>query len=128
MPIGGPSYIMAWNGLSVPVEEEIPAGVIVTYDSVNYTGTLAASASTKGKMFLVARSNSPETKDIYVTVTSNSGAHTWMKVGSTAIDLSGYATETWVEARDVDLTVAEYEQLVANDEIDPNKRYFVDED
>ena len=128
MPIGGPSYIMAWNGLSVPVEEEIPAGVVVTYDSVNYTGTLAASASTKGKMFLVARSNSPETKDIYVTVTSNSGAHTWMKVGSTAIDLSGYATETWVEARDVDLTVAEYEQLVANDEIDPNKRYFVDED
>ena len=128
LPIGGPSYIMAWNGLSVPVEEEIPAGVVVTYDSVNYTGTLAASTSTKGKMFLVASSNSPETKDIYVTVSSNNGTYSWMKVGDTDIDISGYATETWVEARDVDLTVAEYEALVANDEVDPDKRYFVDED
>ena len=89
LPIGGPSYIMAWNGLSVPIEEEIPAGVVVTYDSVNYTGTLAASTSTKGKMFLVASSDNPETKDIYVTVSSNNGTYSWMKVGDTDIDLSG---------------------------------------
>lgn len=125
--IGGPSYIIAWDGSTTPAVENIPYGVTVTYNSTSYTGTLAASSSTKGPIYLVAQSANPDIKDLYVTVESG-GTYSWLKTGTTAIDLTGYATEAWVEGRDVDLTVAEYEALVDSEQVDPNKRYFVDEE
>lgn len=125
--IGGPSYIISWDGTTAPVVANIPAGITVTYNSTSYTGTLPASSSTKGPIYLVAQSANPNIKDLYVTVESD-GVYSWLKTGSTAIDLTGYATEVWVEARDVDLTVAQYEALVDAGQIDPNKRYFVDEE
>lgn len=126
-PIGGPSYVVSWDGDSVPVVGQIPAGITVTYNGTTYTGTLAAGTSTKGKMFLVAQSNNTDVKDIYVTADGGNGTYVWTKIGTTEIVLTGYATETWVEARDVDLTVAEYDALVDSGMVDPNKRYFVDE-
>ena len=126
-PIGGPSYIIAWEGESVPVVADIPYGVTVTYNGTNYTGTLAASSSTMGNTYLVAQSANPNIKDMYITGVSG-GNYVWSKIGSTQVDLSGYATEDWVEARDVDLTVAQYEALVNAGQVDPNKRYFVDEE
>lgn len=121
---GGGAYIVTWDGASVPVVANIPAGVTVTYNSTTYTGTMAAGASTLGNIYLVPNGTS---QDMYITATSG-GSYVWVKTGSTAISLDGYATEAWVEARDVDLTVAQYEALVNSGTVDPNKRYFVDEE
>lgn len=125
--IGGTSYILAWDGASVPVAANIPAGVVVTYNGTSYTGTLTAGSSTMGSIYLVAQSANPSVKDMYITATDG-GNYVWTKIGSSAVDLTGYATEQWVEARDVDLTVAQYEALVQAGTVDPNKRYFVDEE
>lgn len=126
-PIGGSSYVVAWDGASTPVVANIPAGVSVTYNSTTYTGTLTASSSTMGNIYLVAQSANPNVKDMYVTAVSG-GSYVWTQIGTTSIDLTGYATEAWVEARDVDLSVAEYEALVQAGQVDPDKRYFVDEE
>lgn len=125
--IGGTSYIMAWDGLSAPVAAHIPDGVSVTYGGETYTGTMPASASTMGSIYLVASSSNPDVKEMYMTVVSG-GNYVWTKMGSSSVDLTGYATEAWVEARDVDLTVTEYEALREGGQVDPNKRYFVDEE
>lgn len=127
-PIGGLAYIVAWDGQSVPTVANIPAGVSVTYNSTTYTGTLAASSATEKGSYLVAQSANPTVKDIYATVVDSGGNYSWLKVGTTAFDLTGYATEAWVEARDVDLSVAEYEALKNAGTVDSNKRYFVDEE
>lgn len=126
-PVGGPSYIVAWDGDAAPVVSNIPAGVVVTYGGTSYTGTLPASSSTMGKMFLVAHSDDPSIKDVYITAVSG-GNYVWSKIGNTSVDLQGYATEDWVNAREVDLTIPEYEALVNAGQVDPTKRYYVDED
>ena len=64
---------------------------------------------------------------MYITVVEG-GNYVWSKIGTTQVDLTGYATESWVEARDVDLTVEQYEALVDGGRVDPEKRYFVDEE
>lgn len=91
--IGNGAYEEAWDGDSTPVVADIPAGVVVTYSSASYTGTLAASASTVDKIYLVSDGNG--NYDRYTTVEAN-GAYSWKKVGSTAIPLSNYATKTKV--------------------------------
>lgn len=96
----------------------VGGGQYILVDTLPTAGT-----STLGNIYLVPNGN---TKDMYITVTSGNG-YAWTKIGNTAIDLAGYATESWVEARDVDLTVAEYEALVNANQVDPDKRYFVDE-
>lgn len=87
------SYIEAWDGASTPVVANIPAGVTVTYNSTSYTGTLAASASTDGKVYLVKNGND---YDRYITSLSGS-TYSWVPVGSTQMDLSGYATDEELE-------------------------------
>lgn len=63
-----------------------------------------ASASTMHKIYLVP-SEEPKTaniKDEYITIDNGESApvrYTWEQIGSTAIDLTGYATEIWVEAK-----------------------------
>ena len=83
------SYIEAWDGASTPVVANIPAGVTVTYNSTTYTGTLAASESTIGKIYLVKNGNN---YDRYITSQSGS-SYSWASNGSTEMDLSGYATD-----------------------------------
>lgn len=87
----------------------------------------AASSATAGAVYLVPDSQDPAIKDMYVTVQDVSGAYGWTQIGTTKINLTGYATEQWVEARDVDLTAEQYEALVQAGGVDPTKRYFVDE-
>ena len=91
--IGNGAYEEAWDGSSAPVVADIPAGVSVTYNSTSYTGTLAASASTVDKIYLVSDGNG--NYDRYTTVEAN-GAYSWKKVGSTAIPLSNYSTKSEV--------------------------------
>lgn len=50
---GGVSFIIAWDGASIPVVENIPAGVVVEYNGNNYTGTLSANSAQAGAFYLV---------------------------------------------------------------------------
>jgi len=98
--IGNGAYEEAWDGSSAPVVANIPAGVSVTYNGTSYTGTLAASASTVDKIYLVSDGNG--NYDRYVTI-ENSGTYSWKKVGTTAIPLSDYATKTEVSQLEADV-------------------------
>lgn len=88
-------YIEAWDGASSPVAANIPAGVSVTYNGVTTTGSLAASASTKGKIYLVSDGNGQY--DRYYTSYDGS-TYSWAPMGSTAIDLRDYAHQADVDA------------------------------
>lgn len=83
------AYVKAWDGASTPVVANIPAGVTVTYGEDTYTGTMAASASTAGNIYLVANGNG---FDMYIT-TSDGTNYSWQGIGTTELDLSGYATK-----------------------------------
>lgn len=89
--IATPTYVTAWDGASTPVVANIPAGVTVTYDGTDYTGTLAASASTANKTYLVS-TGTTDNYNRYVTQL-NGSTYSWQNLGSTEIGLSGYATK-----------------------------------
>ena len=86
-----PTYVTAWDGDSTPVVANIPSGVTVTYDGTSYTGTLAASASTANKTYLVG-TGTTDNYNRYVTQL-NGSTYSWQNLGSTEIDLSDYATK-----------------------------------
>ena len=87
--------ILCWDGASTPVVADIPAGVVVTYNTTNYTGTLAASASTVGKIYMVATGTN-NVYDRYMTFASGQN-YSWQNIGNTTIDLSTYATQAELE-------------------------------
>lgn len=74
----GTEYIVCDN-----VASEIPAG-FQYYNGV--TGTLAASAQTAGKIYLVKNGTSSYNQ---VTTTLKDGVYSWTNLGSTVVDLSG---------------------------------------
>lgn len=76
-------YIVAWDGASSPVVANIPAGVVVNYDGTDYTGTLAASATTAPYLYLVASASQQGEYDRYI-VTHPSSSYVWTALGSTA--------------------------------------------
>ena len=84
-------YIVAWDGSSAPDVTAIPAGVAVTYSGTTYTGTLAASASTVNKIYMVWNGTA---YDMYGT--SQDGGYSWVPMGTTTVDLSQYATKAEV--------------------------------
>ena len=94
------SYVVAWDGASTPVVSQIPAGVVVTYGGTPYTGTLPASENTLGKIYLV---NNGGGNDMYAT--SGEGAYSWFFVGTTNIDLTGYATSAQVDKINTELDI-----------------------
>lgn len=87
---GGMSKIIAWNGISTPVVANIPAGVVVTYNGTNYTGTLAASDADVTGFYFVYSSTQEESHDIYdeYTVVGSGSSKAWEKIGDTQLDLS----------------------------------------
>jgi hypothetical protein len=94
---GGVSFVIAWDGASVPTVANIPAGVVVKYNGTNYTGTLDADDAEVGAFYLVKSSTTPsaETLDVYdeyvpVGVT---GSKTWEKIGDTQLNLSDVVTD-----------------------------------
>lgn len=92
---GGVKFIIAWDGTSTPVVAEIPAGVVVTYNSTDYTGTLAADSATPGAFYLVkSATQAGSTLDKYdeYVPTGETGSKTWEKIGDTQIDLSNVVT------------------------------------
>lgn len=106
------SYAISWDGASTPVEANIPAGVVVTYNATTYTGTLNASASTVGKIYLVKNGNN---YDQYIT-SQDGSSYSWTPLGSTALDLTGYATE-----EDLEQLSEEIEEMggISVDDTDP---------
>lgn len=84
-------YVVAWDGASTPDVTAIPAGVTVTYSGTTYTGTLAASASTVNKIYMVWNGVA---YDMYGT--SADGGFSWVPMGTTTVDLSQYATKSEV--------------------------------
>ena len=77
------SYIVAWDGSSAPTVANIPAGVVVNYNSTDYTGTLAASVNTAPYLYLVASASQQGEYDRYITTKSGS-SFVWTALGSTA--------------------------------------------
>lgn len=93
---GGVSFVIAWDGASVPTVANIPAGVVVKYNGTNYTGTLDADDAEVGAFYLVKSSTTPsaEILDVYdeyvpVGVTGNKN---WEKIGDTQLNLSDVVT------------------------------------
>ena len=74
----------AWDGTGTPDITKIPAGVVVTYDGTSYTGTLAASADTAGRFYLVPSTTVTGEYDRYLTDATGSTI-TWKPAGTTAI-------------------------------------------
>ena len=93
---GGVSFIIAWDGTAAPTVAEIPAGVVVTYNNTNYTGTLDADDATSGAFYLVKSSTTPsaETLDIYdeYVPVGTAGSKTWEKIGDTQLNLTDTVT------------------------------------
>lgn len=92
---GGVAYIIAWDGTETPIVANIPAGVKVTYNGVEYTGTLAANSAQTGAFYLVKSATQAgstlDKYDEYVPV-GETGSKTWEKIGDTEIDLSNVVT------------------------------------
>lgn len=88
------SYVIAWDGASAPVVANIPSGVSVTYEGVSYVGTLVPSESTANRIYLVSDGGGGYTE----YVTTQDSDYSWVLIGTTSIDLSGYATSDEVAA------------------------------
>ena len=84
---GGLSFNVVWDGTSTPVVANIPAGVVVTYNGTDYTGTMPVSSAEAGTFYLVKSGASPNAYDEYV-VAGPSGGRFWERLGGKDIDLS----------------------------------------
>lgn len=104
---GGVSFNVAWDGASEPVVENIPAGVVVTYNNVQYTGTLSADDAVAGAFYLVKSSSTPsgQTLDIYdeYVPIGTTGAKTWEKIGDTQLNLSDVVTGVTLNKQTTDV-------------------------
>ena len=85
---GGITFVISWNGASTPVVSNIPAGVVVTYNGTDYTGTMSAESSQAGAFYLVASSS--DARNIYseYVAIGETGSKSWEKLGDTSVDLS----------------------------------------
>lgn len=76
--------ITAWDGTSTPIVGNIPEGIVVNYNGTNYTGTLEASSSTDGKIYLVW--NNTEF-DRYFSTTNLENERVWSMFGTSGGDV-----------------------------------------
>jgi hypothetical protein len=90
---GGVSYNIAWDGTSAPVVGNIPAGVVVTYNDTEYTGTLTANNAAPGAFYLV-KSDTQTDKDVYdeYVPVGETGSKSWELIGNTQADLADIVT------------------------------------
>lgn len=91
---GGVSYNVGWDGTSEPVVGNIPAGVVVTYNGTQYTGTLVANNATPGAFYLIKSATSVDEKDVYdeYVPVGPDGSKAWEKIGDTQISLTDIVT------------------------------------
>lgn len=97
---GGVSFIIAWDGTDTPAVAQIPQGVKVIYNNIEYTGTLSAETSGSGAhaqagaFYLVKSATSAGNKDVYdeYVPVGAEGSKSWEKIGDTIVDLSDIVT------------------------------------
>jgi len=91
---GGVSFIIAWDGTSTPTVANIPEGVVVTYNSTDYTGTMSAETAQAGAFYLVKSSTQKGTLDIYdeYVPVGTTGSKAWEKIGDTQVNLTDVVT------------------------------------
>lgn len=90
---GGLQFIICWDGTSEPVVANIPAGVVVTYQGTDYTGTMPASSAEPLAFYLVKVKNNVYTE--YASIRTGSAepyTYSWEALGDTSIDLSDLGT------------------------------------
>lgn len=98
---GGLTFVVAWDGSSTPDVTKIPAGATVTYSGQTYTGTMAASLTTKPNIYLVHSDTTATGRDIYeeyVTVnfgTTETPSWGWEVLGNTDISLDVLGALAW---------------------------------
>ena len=105
MIAGGISFNIVWTATDYASSTapdntklgDIPAGVVVYYNNgaSSATGTLAASADTKGKFYLIYSKTQSGTLDMfdeYATIETGASSLAWEKIGDTLIDLSNVVT------------------------------------
>ena len=87
---GGVNFIVAWDGSGVPDVTKIPAGVVVTYNGTDYTGTLSTASAQAGSFYLVKSSTEAGSMDVYdeYVVVGPAGSRVWEKIGDTTLNLS----------------------------------------
>lgn len=88
MIAGSVSYNIGWDGTGVPDITKIPAGVVVTYNDTDYTGTMSAESAQPGEFVLVKSSNTAQNSYSEYVAVGTTGSKTWEKMGDTVIDLS----------------------------------------
>lgn len=101
---GGLTFVVAWDGSSTPDITKIPAGAVVTYGGQTYTGTMAASVSTKPNIYLVHSDVTATGRDFYeeyVTVnfgTDDDPSYGWEVLGNTDISLDVLGALAWKDS------------------------------
>lgn len=93
---GGVSFTVAWDGNSEPVVANIPAGVVVTYNDVEYTGTKSATGVAPGAFFLVNNGTGPNSFDEYY---ANNNA--WELIGPAKVTMPDLGELAYLDASDV---------------------------
>ena len=97
---GGVSFIIAWDGTSAPSVGQVPAGVVISYNGTDYTGTLSAETTgagahaQAGAFYLVKSATSAGNKDVYdeYVPVGAEGSKTWEKIGDTLVELTDVVT------------------------------------
>lgn len=89
---GGMSKIISWGGNSVPDVTKIPAGVVVTYNGNNYTGTLAAADGDVTGFYFVYSNTQKGNGDVYdeYTIVTQGDTKVWEKIGDTELELPDF--------------------------------------
>lgn len=114
---GGMSKIIAWNGTSQPDVTKIPAGVTVTYNSTDYTGTLAAADADVTGFYFVYSATQEGDKDIYdeYTVVTSGDVKSWEKIGDTSLDLSDLGDLAYKDTASVTFTGGTTDKCLGSD-------------
>ena len=114
---GGMSKIIAWNGSSTPVVANIPAGVVVTYNDTDYTGTLAAADADITGFYFVYSSTQVGATDIFdeYTVVTSGNTKYWEKIGDTSLDLSSLGDLAYKDTASVTFTGGTTDKVIGSD-------------
>ena len=139
--LGNGSFIVAWDGTSLPVVSDIPYGITVIYGGEPYVGTLIADSSSSGKIFLVF--DGVDEYDRYITSIDAGNVYSWVNIGKSSVTFDivnnlidggtnkalsaemGKILRSLIDDKYVFLSESEYEALVIKD---PNKIYCTYED